>query len=67
MICLSIALSIIILCSILAARFTDKNNLKKKKSKNFENDNILYLTYYNFQLKEYKLFDSSKNNISNFI
>ena len=67
-ICLSIALSIIFLCSILAARSAHKNKIKKKESKNTNcTSNILYLKYYNSELKEYKLFDSGKNNISSFI
>ena len=70
-ICLSISITIIIICSILGARSAHKNNLiRKELNKDKENSlssNKILLKYYNSQIKEYKLFDSSKNNISSYI
>lgn len=69
-ICLSISITIIIICSILGARSAHKNNLKRKElakekeEENSANSNKILLKYFNSQLKEYKLFDTSKNNIS---
>ena len=72
-ICLSIALTIIIICSILGARSVHKNNIlrekiaKEKEEENSANSNKILLKYYNLQLKEYKLFDTTQNNISSSI
>ena len=72
-ICLSISLTIIIICSILGARSVHKNNIlrekiaKEKEEENSANSNKILLKYYNLQLKEYKLFDTTQNNISSSI
>lgn len=72
-ICLSISLTIIIICSILGARSVHKNNIlrekiaKEKEEENLANSNKILLKYYNLQLKEYKLFDTTQNNISSSI
>ena len=63
-ICLCIAIIILIIGGILSYRAAHQNIKKINKD---INSNILILKYYNNILKEYKLFDTSHNNISNYI
>ena len=61
-ICLSTAIVIIIIGAILSINAANNNN-------NIKNDlsNALILKYYNSDIKEYKLFDSSNNNVFDYI